>query len=207
MPGAGNYHISHSLIWGLENDKLDTENSLVIVMWSGNDRDDCICPISQDNGSYPFRFNFSKNTISGITGGSHLGANSNIDNLFKQFTTKKTAESRAIENYFYISNTWHYLKSMGFKFIFLEYLNSDLPSRTVHFDIKPYLPVNISEKLHGMMENITDPYTWALKNNLLEDDDFHPTPHGQLSWTKNILLPHINQLNLTLYKSNATITQ
>ena len=193
MPGAGNYHISHSLIWGLENDRLDPKNSLVIVMWSGNDRDDCIYPISQDNGSNPFRFNYSENTISGMTGGSHLYAHSNINDLFKQFNTRKTAESRAIENYLYISSAWHYLKSAGFKFMFLEFLKGNLPSRTGHFDIKPYLPVNISKKLHGMMENIIDPYAYALKNNLLTDDDFHPSPDGHLSWTKNILLPHMNQ--------------
>ena len=193
MPGAGNYHISNSLIWGLENDRPDPKNSLVIVMWSGNDRNDFICPVSQDNGSYPFRFNYSENTISGITGGSYRDDQGNTNDLFRQFSLLKTSESRAIENYLQILNTWHYLKSSGFKFMFLEFLNSNLPSRTSHFDIKQYLPVNISKKLHSMMENITDPYTWALKNNLLTDDDFHPSPDGHLSWTQNVLFPYLSQ--------------
>lgn len=193
MPGAGNYHISNSLIWALENDRPDPEYSLVVVMWSGNDRDDYICPASQDNGSYPFRFAYSEKVITGISGGPHQDAKGNISPIFKQFSAIKTAESRAIENYLYISHTWHYLKSSGFKFMFLEFLNNNLPSRTSHFDIKQYLPMNVAKKLHSMMENITDPYTWALKNNLLTDDDFHPNPEGHLSWTRNVLLPHMNQ--------------
>jgi hypothetical protein len=193
MPGAGNYHISNSLIWGLENDRPDPKNSLVIVMWSGNDRDDYIGPVSQDNGYFPFKFHYSEKTISGITGGSNPVARGNTPDLFKKFTLCKTLESRAIENYLYISHTWHYLKSSGFKFMFLEFLKSDLPSRTSHFDIKQYLPVNVGKKLDSMMENITDPYTWALKHNLLASDDFHPSPDGQLSWSKNVLCPHMSQ--------------
>ena len=188
LPGSGNYHISNSLIWGLENDRPDPKQSLVIVMWSSHNRDDCICPVSQDSEPYAFQFNYSERIVSGIR-----GASSSTTNLFKEYNQIKTPESRAIENYLYISNTWHYLKSSGFKFLFLEFLNSDLPSRTSHFDIKKHLPFNISKKLHGMMENITDPYTWALKNDLLLDDDFHPSPDGHLSWTKNVLCPHMSQ--------------
>ncbi len=42
-----------------------------------------------------------------------------------------------------------------------------------------------------MIENIIDPYTWALKNDLLWTDDFHPSPDGHFSWTKYVLLPHL----------------
>lgn len=192
LPGAGNYHISNALIWALENDRLDAKNSLVIVMWSGNDRDDHICPTALEIESYPFRFDYSAKTMSGITGGSHLEALGNTVNKFKEFTVSKSRESRAIENYLYIIDTWHYLKSSGFKFIFLEFLTGDLPSRTCHFDIKKYLPTHLANKLSTMIENIADPYAWALKNDLLNHaDNFHPSPQGHLSWTKNVLLPHM----------------
>ena len=42
-----------------------------------------------------------------------------------------------------------------------------------------------------MMENIIDPYTWALKHHFLWTDDFHPSPDGHLNWTKYVLLPHL----------------
>ena len=55
MPGAGNYHIASSLQWAIEMQNPDPTNSLVIVMWSGNDRDDYICPQSIIT-DYPFKF-------------------------------------------------------------------------------------------------------------------------------------------------------
>jgi hypothetical protein len=44
LPGAGNSHIADSLQWALEVDRPEPADSLVIVMWSGCDRDDYICP-------------------------------------------------------------------------------------------------------------------------------------------------------------------
>jgi hypothetical protein len=89
LPGAGNSHISDSLIWGLEIDQLDPAASLVIVMWSGHDRDDYICPNEHIN-NYPFRFNYSKNVMSSITGGNALESNGNSisDGLKKLSMTK-----------------------------------------------------------------------------------------------------------------------
>ena len=68
LPGAGNYHISNSLIWALESESTDPKQSLVIVMWSGNDRDDWITPVSNIN-QYPFEFKYSDNVMSAIAGG------------------------------------------------------------------------------------------------------------------------------------------
>jgi len=40
LSGAGNYHIATSMQWYLENNTVDINDTLIIVMWSGNDRDD-----------------------------------------------------------------------------------------------------------------------------------------------------------------------
>ena len=45
-----------------------------------------------------------------------------------------------------------------------------------------------------MISNIPPLYNWALKNDLLTDDLFHPTPDGHLEWTKKILLPKIQTI-------------
>jgi hypothetical protein len=194
LPGAGNQHISNSLLWALNVDQPDPKNSLIVVMWSGCDRDDYICPESNNSNTYPFKFSYSKNVISAITGGSRLESRGNTVAAFKEFSMTKTNESRAIENYLYIFNTWHCLKSLNYKFVFLNFLDGDLPSRTKHFSIKPYLPSKIQKNLDSMMTKITDPYTWALKNDLLAPDDFHPNVDGYLSWTKNVLFPYLKTL-------------
>ena len=196
IPGAGNSHISDSLIWCIENEQPVPENSLVIVMWSGCDRDDFICPAPFIRPKTLSWFKYTENVMSGTTGGSHdtTRTNTTIGDTFKQFTSIKTHESRAIENYLHIVKTWHYLNNKGYKFVFLSFLDSALPSKTLHFDIKKYLPNDIVKDINNMMLNVTDPYTWAVTNSLLGDDNYHPTAESHLTWTRDILLPKLQKV-------------
>jgi len=188
MPGAGNQHIANSLQWAIEIDQPDPADSLVIVMWSGNDRDDYICPIENDNNNYPFTFNYSNKVVSGITGGL-LGCGNTLKGLVDLGKTK-SLESRAIENYLIISSLYNFLQNKGYKFIFLDYLDRSLPSRTKDFEILPLLPSNLAKNLKNMLTpNTNDLYTWSLGRNYLSDDLIHPTPDGHLNWAKKILLP------------------
>ena len=189
LPGAGNSHIANSLQWALENDRPDPLDSLIVVMWSGCDRDDYICPTSNANNSYPFTFKYSESVISGISGGA-MGTG-NIKSGLKELGQTKTLESRSIENYLLINGLWHYLTCRGYKFIFLNFLDGNLPSRTRHFDITNYLPKEIADRYRSLITNIPTPYTWALKHDLLEQDLAHPTPDGHLDWTKQVLLPYL----------------
>jgi hypothetical protein len=175
LPGAGNHHISNSLQWALEVESPNPIDSLVVVMWSGCDRDDYICP-EENIKPYPFKFNYSTNIASAISGGS-------INDALLNLAQTKNLDSRAIENYLYINGLWNYLKNLGYPFVFLNFLDGNLPSRTRHFDITKHLPTAIKNQYNSMLTKITDPYTWALKNNLLTDDDFHPSPDGLPIWT------------------------
>ena len=185
LPGAGNNHIANSLQWCLETDPIDPADSLVVVMWSGNDRDDYVMPVSNDTKNYPFHFNYSKDVVSGITAGS---AKWNKGNL-KEYCVPKSKESRAIENYLLVNHMYHYLESKGFKFIFLNFLKG--PSRTLHFDITPYLPKNIQQTYKRMFIDLTDLHEWAIRHDLQNTDGFHPTVHGHLDWTRKVLHPYL----------------
>jgi hypothetical protein len=194
MPGAGNYHIANSLQWAMELANPDPNDSLIIVMWSGNDRDDYICPKTKIN-NYPFKFNYSDNVATGITGGSHDNASSNTNN--KEITVlgkTKTLESRAIENYLIISSLYNFLQNKDYKFIFLDYIDRTLPSRTEDFEIRQYLPADTSNNLDRMVTKIMTPHNWATKYNLLMDDDFHPSPDGHLNWSQKVLLPKLQTI-------------
>jgi hypothetical protein len=195
MPGAGNSHISDSLIWGLEIERPDPATSLVIVMWSGHDRDDYICSNEYIN-NHPENFYYSKNVRSSITGGNAPeSAGNNISDGLKKLSMTKTLESRAIENYLYIAKTYQYLKSLNYKFLFLNFINPTEPvGGTNTFDIKKYLPKLAKEKLDLMMTEIVDPYHFAVRHNLLGGDKFHPIPHGHLRWTKKVLIPHLQTI-------------
>ena len=161
-------------------------DSLVVVMWSGCDRDDYICP-EENIKPYQFKFNYSKNIASSISG-------NNISDALLGLSQTKNLHSRAIENYLYINGLWNYLKNSGYQFIFLNFLDGNLPSRTGHFDITKHLPTVIKHQYNTMLTKIIDPYTWALKNNLLTDDDFHPSPDGHLDWTRKMLLPKLQTI-------------
>ena len=185
LPGAGNYHIASSLQWAIEMDQPDPNDSFVIVMWSGHDRDDYICPITNIK-PYPFKFRYSDKVESGITGGD--GRNSNTIEFFAQ---NKTQESKAIENYLCINGLWNFLQNKGYKFLFLDYLDRSLPNLTADFDIGKYLPPKLNDNLTKMITHTTDLYTWSLGRNYLSSDLLHPVPDGFLSWSREILLPTV----------------
>ena len=192
MPGAGNYHIANSLQWAIENDMPDPKESLVIVMWSGNDRDDFIIPrLGFTNG--PHKFHYSTKSGTAITGGA-----AGISNLWpelaekmKRFTELKTKESRAIENYLIINATKHYLENKGFSYYFLDYIDREVPNRTLDFSIEPYLPKPLANSLNDSKLKVENLYVYSLKHEFLSDDDFHPVSEGHYQWVKNCLLPAI----------------
>jgi hypothetical protein len=195
MFGAGNNHICDSLIWTLESNTVDPKESLVVVMWSGNDRDDYICPGSNIVFK-SWMFEYSDTVMSGITGGSHAEAKGNTITGLKDFAQTKNLESRAIENFLCILKLYSYLKSHNYAFVFLDYRDRALPARDVDFDIRKYLPKSVANRLQNMITKVEDIYTYALKRNLLWEDDFHPSPDGHLAWTKQILIPELVKLNI-----------
>ena len=145
---------------------------------------------------YPFQFNYSKNVMSSITGGDapECQANNSLDGL-KKLSMTKTLESRAIENYLYIAKTYQYLKSLNYKFLFLNFVNPTEPvGGTNTFDIKKYLPNPAKQKLDSMITEIDDPYHFSVRHNLLDGDNFHPIPFGHLRWTKKVLIPHLQTI-------------
>lgn len=191
LPGSGNYHIAHSLQWALENRPLDPKSTLVVVMWSGMDRDDYVCPNFNDAGTYPMVYRYNEHAISGITGGNNPQAQGNVKLGFKAMSQIKNNESRAIENYLYISSLYHYLTAQKYKFLFLNYMDRDLLKKT-DFELRSYLPKNLNDKLTQYIpkQPKTDVlYSWIVTHNLLHSDHFHPSPDGHLAWTRQILIP------------------
>lgn len=195
LPGAGNSHISKSLRWDLMSSLLSADDTLIIVMWSGNDRDDFVC----DNlclNSYPVRYTYIEGVSSAISGGSATKSQGNVDFDWQLLQTKKSKQSRAIENYLEICSLRDFLDLQKYRYVFLNYLDTKLPSLTRDFNIIDYLPEAARQDYHNMFLDIETIYQWALKRDLLMNDDFHPTPDAHLGWTKQILIPALCKLNI-----------
>jgi hypothetical protein len=189
LPGAGNNHIANSLQWCLETDPIDPADSLVIVMWSGVDRDDLICP-KEHLTPYP-EFKFTDTVSTGITGG--LLGSGNTTTYLTDLAQQKTSASRSIENFLLINGIYHYLHAKKYQFLFLDFCkgSSIVSGRTKHFDITPYLPKNIQQTYKRMFTNLTDLHEWAIRHDFLQEDDLHCNIHGHLDWTRKVLHPYL----------------
>jgi hypothetical protein len=193
LAGAGNYHIGQSIKWTIEVNEPDPAETFIIVMWSGMDRDDEIIMRSELTDTYSSKYYFTPEVATGITGGAHEFNMTNMNNLaLKNLRTSKSLESRSIENYLYISSLYYYLKAKGYQFVFLNFVDPSLPSRTMNFDIKKYLPENLVKNLDQFIDpTIETIHTWCVKHDLLADDDFHPGRDGYKSWVDNVLFPYL----------------
>jgi len=188
MPGAGNYHIAFSLIWTLENIPHTIDDTLVIVMFSANDQDDCI--IDKDSlNDYPWVFNYSESVVTGISGGSNLGNTGNHE--CRCMVHEKTNQSRAIENFLYKIILKNYLENKKYNFLLLDYMHPNSVARDSNFNMHKYLNKNIKNKLSDLSICNEYLYDFVVKHDLLDDDNYHPSPQGHLEWTKQCLMPTI----------------
>lgn len=190
LPGAGNLHICSSTIWTLENIDFSPTDTLIIVMFSGNNRDDCVIAPDFLN-DYPVRFMYSPNVASGITGGNHDKAGGNTV-FANTIGGAKTDESRSVENYIYAISLYHYLKQKNYQFQLLNYIDHAIPNLASDFDITPFLARKLRKKYQKLFASgIENIYKFALKHDLLEEDNFHPSPNGHLRWTRECLVPFL----------------
>jgi hypothetical protein len=199
LPGAGNYHISNALRWGIDFDNIDAKNCLVIVMWSDTSRVDEIISSEhlQNNNIKQHRW-YGKDDSSAVTafsGGRQEWFWTNVKwQWFRDLQNIKTDKTMAVENYLYVVGLAEWLESRGFKFIFTDFVDYDLPSRSSTFDPAQYLPDHLARRYKSYFDpDLQTIYSYCVKKDLLQDDDFHPSPQGQSEWTKNILLPYLTK--------------
>jgi lysophospholipase L1-like esterase len=194
LSGAGNSHINASVQWLLECNNYDRAHSLVVVMWSGNDRDDLIIDSSCLDPKYPVRFDYAAGVSAAITGGSSDRCRTNVQHSFRVVTDLKRPASRAVENYLYVNSLYNYLQNNSYRFVFLDYLDRSLPNRTLDVDITPYLSDQLAQRYRSRFAPVENIYAWCLQQDLLEPDDFHPSPDGHLAWTDRVLIPYLDSI-------------
>lgn len=179
--GAGNYHISNAIQWCIEEQDPDPSKTFVVVMWSGYNRDSVIAKANAlDEVECIPNLKYNYNNQSVYLRYGDLG----------QLKELKSNESRAVENYLYVSSLYNYLQNRKIPFVFLDFLDRSLPNRTNEFDIGLYLPAKLQQRYHNMFAPVRNLYEYALHNDMLSSDDFHPSPIGPL-WTDEVLVPYL----------------
>ena len=173
VQGASNYQILTSITYSIETTLLDPKDTLVIVMWSGYTRDSEIVGKNiTDHKDYVYDYTKTVKCV-------------NTSNK------NKTLDSYSLENYVYIILLWEYLNSKGYNTVFLNFVEPGVPSRDSTFAITKFLPPELGTKFKLKFSSIENFYTYCVKNDLLQDDDFHPTMQGHLSWAHNVLAPSL----------------
>jgi hypothetical protein len=175
VEGASNYQILTSVMYGLETHDLNPDETLIVIMWSGYGRDSIIVPLEQKLINQPTYY-YDNKTISVNT---------------TEISKKKNKFSRALENYIYVTSLWNYLQNQKYQCIFLNFVDPTIPNRGQTFNIVDFLPNNLKKKFLNMFTDIENFYVYCLKNNQLQQDDFHPTMQGHLDWTHQVLAPSL----------------
>jgi len=195
--GAGNNHIARSIVTGIELGDFDPAHTLVVVMWSGYDRDDFLVDprlVNQKNlKTTPQNyFNYTGDVAIGMTGGLLGDGNLivNIENIKKI----KNSASRALENYIIMQSLAGYLDARNFKYVFTEF-STPGQMKDTNFDLVPYLLPKLQQPFVDLVRNLSPNLgDWALpeiKQNK-HGDGYHPDADQHLTWTRSVLLPYLN---------------
>jgi hypothetical protein len=190
LVGGGNTHTFNALIYGLENTPNILDDSLIIIQIAGFDRDEYIVAPEALN-DYPFSYFYESNAAAGITGGESIANFKNKDSI-EYVKNIKNYQCRSIENFTRLLALNSYLTVINSKFMFFEYRDYSLPGRDKNFDIRKYLPTQLSNKYESIVSTIPmNFYKFCVTYGLLEDDDFHPSREGHRRWTLEHLLPYV----------------
>jgi hypothetical protein len=193
-PSAGNNHINRSIVTGIELEEFDPADTLVVVMWSGYDRDDYLVSTKVVDSSYPYHYNYTNDVSLGTTGGLLGGGNLivNIENVKKI----KNLPSRALENYILMQSLAGYLNSRGFRYVFTEFSTPGRMKDT-NFDPLNYLPQKLQQPFVDLVRNLSPnlgDWAWPELEHYKQNkggDGHHPDAEQHLTWTRSVLLPYL----------------
>ena len=186
--GVGSNHIFNSIINEIEtNTDVNTQDTLVVVMWSGLTRTDVIA--EQDitksfHGMSNFKFDNQYATLSLFNGtdGATL-----IDQLCRQYKKIVSIDAQIYESLLKIIALKAYLDQKGFRSFITSWKDPQLELEKTTIN-----PAIINSAL-STLNHIEYLWTYAELKNLKEDDG-HPNPNGYLGWTQEHLLPKLKSL-------------
>ena len=210
VPGAGNSHISNSIILYLERNKLNLDETLILIMWTGPSRFDWITDKDKSNGnSYSFSYyydDYNELTVAGNWLRSAYSPKSHKTHLTEtmvQYSKYQSESSLALQSWLAITNLNNYLKLHKYKFYQTTFL--DLKENPVYKDA---LPIHFYKELDKL--NLTLDKTswlklqnkeyygeWAKANKCLMSDHFHPNcPEASEKWVDTVLIPQLEIENI-----------
>jgi len=184
-PGAGNEYIGDSILHFFSQvPDHQTDQYMVIVMWSGIDR------------KTKKIFGSSMPNLNG-TIYQRVQHTDEISKEEKQLLAQESANK--------IMEIYQYLSDRNISFVFTFYANllfaPYIPKRDTTFEFDNFVSKSLLKQLQSLSWIPTSPmdflYEYAFVNNFLNGGDyFHPPAECNLKWTDEILLPGMRQQGL-----------
>jgi len=183
--GAGCNHIFNSVIYECETNPLvKTDDTLIIVMWSGLSRTDMIAERTVTKDWHSMSNYCFDNQFSTLSIFNSVDGNSPIDDLCKKYKKIISLDAQIIESLIKIQALKHYLISKGFNHVFLSWMDPSVELQ--HTDTAMTMPLDQVPYLYEFVEQM----------RMLASDG-HPSPDGHLHWVKKCLLPYLSVCGLT----------
>jgi len=179
-PGAGNLYIKESIEYAVKH-LASGLNPLVLVMWSGLQRDEI--------------------KKSGNVGKPYL--NDTTYKRTKDTDVKKSKAAMLEQSVQLIQDLATFLEQKNISYAFTSFINL-LHKPYIHCidptyrftEYKDKQTVKQIEKLFLPIAGEKHLYDWAFINDGLSEDNFHPTLEANLIWTDQILLPSLEKNGL-----------
>jgi hypothetical protein len=189
--GNGNDYISTSIVNQIEAMSADDlKKTMVLIVWTGIDRRELPTyerKINLEYGGYVDSVNFRRAYTS----------SKSVDNDIVQ--------GEALRSWKNIMMMQNYLENKNIPFGFGFYVNvfdpPFLPRRDLTKEFPGFLdPLKINQLrkcnwFHKPNDSFFE-WTFYQKDNLFENDGFHPNIDGHLGWTDNVVLPGLARLGL-----------
>lgn len=208
--GAGNRYICNSVIDAVQHNHLAPEETLVLVMWSGPSRFDELVSGEYwhllSDYHYKIKSDHNEDGYWIHSGGRGNSWQDHVETvkLFRQkyvvsdplaICKQTLANILALENF---------LQNRAFDYRFMSYVNywKAGEESTVqgdfsltHFcgDLPAYQQLDFDRWIFSNTGKDCL-YEFCLENQLLEDDQFHPTTTGYREFVRRIILPQIDSL-------------
>jgi hypothetical protein len=202
IPGAGNNHIARSIILHLEKTKPDPEKTLVLAMWSGPARIDWITEksLSQFAKEYPFAYQYTEHTELSLGGHWWNSRASPVIKAIREYAKLQDQNSFAVDSWLAMTQLSDYLTTRGYTFYYTSYFsynNVDAQNDALNYNYRAALArAGLTlDKQPWIQLAENDHYgDWSRLNNRLTEDNYHPGKDANIIWTRDVLLPALQQL-------------
>ena len=198
--GAGNSHISRSIIVYLEKNKLPIDKTLVIAMWSGVGRIDfTVSNLEKSNSTWQY----TPQCV--LHQGGHwwnIRRPSMLDKVLIDFSKYQDDYTLALETWLAMTNLETYLKCKNFKYFLTSFVNYSARRITcdaMHVDLdKTLASMELQIDYSNWLKLDPSDYygDWCKQRGLILSDDFHPGFDGPQRWPREVLMPILKDLDI-----------